>query len=132
MSNEFDTILEKIFEKDTRYREDAYDFVMEALTYTQKKFNSSTHVSGEQILTGIRELLIKQYGPMAMNVLEHWGIQSTEDFGNIVFHLIDNKVLCKTDQDNIDTFRNRYDFNEVFLEGYRKQLHKKVSRMRTG
>ena len=131
MSNEFDTILEKIFEKDTRYREDAYDFVMEALTYTQKKFNSSTHVSGEQILTGIRELLIKQYGPMAMNVLEHWGIQSTEDFGNIVFNLVDNKVLSKTETDSIEVFRNAYDFDEVFRQGYRKSLHKKIGRMRS-
>ncbi|MCA9406878.1 MAG: hypothetical protein KC684_10085 [Candidatus Omnitrophica bacterium] len=131
MSNEFDTVLEKIFEKDNRYREDAYEFVMEALTYTQKKFNSSTHVSGEQILTGIRELLIKQYGPMAMNVLEHWGIQSTEDFGNIVFNLVDNKVLSKTETDSIEVFRNAYDFDEVFRQGYRKSLHKKIGRMRS-
>ncbi|MCA9409186.1 MAG: hypothetical protein KC733_10890, partial [Candidatus Omnitrophica bacterium] len=118
--------------QDSRYKVEAYVFVMEALSYTQKKFKSIKHVSADELLEGMKELLINKFGPLAMTVLHHWGIRSTEDFGNIVFHLIDNKVLCKTDQDNIDTFRNRYDFNEVFLEGYRKQLHKKVSRMRTG
>lgn len=132
MNEEFVQIVEDINTSDPRYKKEAYIFVMEALSYTQKKFKSIKHVAAEELLEGMRELLINKFGPLAMTVLHHWGIRATEDFGNIVFHLIENKILCKTDQDNIDTFRNRYDFKEVFQEGYRKQLHKKISRMRTG
>ena len=43
-----------------------------------------------------------------MTVLEHWGIQSTEDFGNIIFNLVENQVLSKTLDDHIDQFRNGF------------------------
>ncbi len=131
MNEEFETIVEGIYEKDLRYREDAYVFVMEALAFTQKKFKCSKHVKGEEMLKGIKDLLLKKFGPMARMVLEYWGIKSTEDFGNIVFNLIENKVLSKTEDDSIEEFRDGYDFEEVFDSGYRKQLAKKISRMRS-
>jgi len=131
MNEEFQDIIETIYNKDRRYKEDAYIFVMEALSYTQKKFKKHKHVSGDQMLEGVRELLINKYGPMTLSVLRHWGIKKTEDFGNIVFNLVENKVLSKTEEDNIEKFKNAYDFEDVFNQGYRKQLHKKISRMRT-
>ncbi len=130
MNRDFATIIEEICETDPTYKDDAYEFVMDALSYTQKKFKSAKHVSGDQILTGIKELLLKRFGPMTLTVLRHWGVTTTEDFGRIIFHLVDNKVLSKTEDDNIDTFLNAYDFEEVFNQGYRKQLHKRISRMR--
>ena len=51
---------------------------------------------------------------MTITVLEHWGIKSTEDFGNIVFNLVENRVLSKTEDDSIEEFRDGYDFAEVF------------------
>ena len=131
MNREFETIVENIYAKDRRYKEDAYVFVMEALAYTQKKFNRPKHVKGEEMLIGLRELLLEQFGPMTMMVLSHWGIKSTEDFGNIVFNLVENRVLSKTEDDSIEEFRNGYDFGEAFESGYRKQLAKKLSRMRS-
>jgi len=131
MSNEFETIVEEIYEKDARYKEDAYVFVMEALAYTQKKYKRTKHVKGEEMLQGMKELLLKKFGPMTIMVLEHWGIKSTEDFGNIVFNLVENRVLSKTDDDSIEEFRDGYDFGEVFDSGYRRQLAKKISRMRS-
>lgn len=131
MNEEFEIIVEEIHAKDTRYKEDAYVFVMEALSYTQKKFKRSKHVKGEEMLQGMRELLLKKFGPMTMTVLEHWGIKSTEDFGNIVFNLVENRVLSKTEEDNIEEFRDGYNFDEAFDSGYRKQLAKKISRMRS-
>lgn len=130
MSDDFYTIVDRIHTHDTRYREDAYAFVMEALSYTQKKFKCDHHVTGEELLIGMKELLMNKFGPMSLTVLQYWGIHSTEDFGNIVFKLVDNKVLSKTDNDSLDSFRNGYDFVEVFDRGYRKQLAKKISRMR--
>ncbi len=131
MNPEFENIIDQIFEKDPRYKPDAYVFVMEALSFTQKKIKIVKHVTGEEILSGMKELLMERFGPMALNVLDYWGIKSTEDFGNIVFNLVDYKVLSKTEEDHLEKFKNVYDFEEVFLEGYRKELAKKISRMRS-
>ena len=110
MSSKFETIVENIYEKDVRYKEGAYIFVMEALAYTQKKYKRSKHVKGEEMLEGMKELLLNKFGPMTITVLEHWGIKSTEDFGNIVFNLVENRVLSKTEDDSIEEFRDGYDF----------------------
>lgn len=131
METDFNTIIEDICEQDKRYKCDAYEFVMEALTYTQKKYKCATHVSGENLLKGMKDLLMDKFGPMTITVLEYWGIQSTEDFGNVVFKLVERKVLSKTEEDHIEHFRNAYDFQEVFEQGYRKKLEKKISRMRS-
>ena len=131
MSMEFNSVIEDIIEKDTRYKEDAYIFVMEALSFTQKKKKFLKHISGQQLLEGIRDLLLKKYGPMTLTVLDHWGIQSTEDFGNIVFNLVENRILSKTEEDEWEHFKDIYDFEEVFSRGYRKQLARKISRMRS-
>ena len=130
INQEFYTIIDQICEVDPRYKSDAYEFVMEALAFTQRKYKRSKHVAGEELLEGIKDLLMNKFGPMTLLVLNHWGIARTEDFGNIVFNLVDNKVLSKDSEDNIDSFQNGYDFNEVFNRGYRKQLEKRISRMR--
>ncbi|MCD4781032.1 MAG: hypothetical protein K8S27_10860 [Candidatus Omnitrophica bacterium] len=131
MNKEIQNIIERISEQDTRYKEDAYAFVMEALNYTQKKCKSSKHVKGGELLESMKELLIQRFGLMTMTVLDHWGIKETADFGHIVFNLIDNNVLSKTDEDNLDEFMNYFDFEEVFDRDYRKRLAKKISRMRS-
>ena len=131
MSGEFEAIIDDIYERDIRYREDAYIFVMEALAFTQKKYKCTKHVKGEEMLQGMKELLLHKFGPMTLTVLKHWGINDTEDFGNIVFNLVENRVLSKTEDDSIEEFRDGYDFGEVFDSGYRKQLAKKISRMRS-
>jgi uncharacterized repeat protein (TIGR04138 family) len=130
MGEEFELIMEDIYKRDARYKADSYAFVMEALAYTQKKFKNPKHVTGEELLEGMKELLLNKFGPMALTVLNHWGIHTTDDIGNIVFNLVENKVLSKTDDDDIANFRNVYDFDEVFNKFYRKQLAKKISRMR--
>ena len=131
MDREFNNILEQICEKDTRYRRDAYEFIMEALTFTQKKFRRVKHVTGEELLEGIRALLLDRFGPMTLSVLEHWGVKATEDFGNIVFNLVSHKVLSKTDDDTIESFKNGYHFAEAFGVDYQKQLAKRISKMRS-
>jgi len=130
MQRTLDDIFSEIRKHDPRYKEDAYDFVLEALSFTQKKFKRVKHVTGPELLEGIKILLMQRFGPMTVTVLKHWGIEKTEDFGNIVFNLVHNKVLSKTDDDHIDHFRDVYDFDKVFNKGYRQHLHRKVSRLR--
>ena len=131
MSPELGEIIERISDNDFRYKEDAYFFVMEALSYSQQKFKCPKHVTGVELLMGIKDLLLDKFGPLTVPVLRHWGIKSTEDFGHIVFNLVSNQVLSKTDEDNIESFRNGYNFEDVFIQGYRKMLAKKISRMRS-
>ena len=131
VNQEFYSLIDQICDVDPRYKSDAYEFLMEALAYTQRRYKRYKHVSGEELLEGIKQLLMHKFGPLTLLVLNHWGIKSTEDFGNIVFNLVDNKILSKDSEDNIDSFQNGYDFNEVFDRGYRKQLEKRISRMRS-
>ena len=130
MDDEFYSIISTICSQDSRYYPEAYGFVMEALSFSQKKFKKSKHVSGEELLIGIKALLLKKFGPMTLPVLKHWGIKATDDFGNIVYNLVENKVLAKDTRDHYDSFKNAYDFDEVFIKGYRKQLAKRLKTMR--
>jgi len=107
-------MVEAICEKDRRYRADSYEFVMLALGYTQKDLKRPGHVSGKELLDGIRRFALETYGPMARTVLVYWGIKKTGDFGNIVFNMIEGKILSKTDSDSLIDFENVYDFESAF------------------
>ena len=130
MDEEFYNSVSRIIQEDPRYHPDAYVFVMEALGFAQKKFKQPKHVSGHEFLEGIKGLLIKQFGPLTLAVLDHWGIKKTDDFGNIVHNLEQFKIIARNNDDQYDVFKNGYDFQEVFDKGYRKQLAKRIKTMR--
>jgi uncharacterized repeat protein (TIGR04138 family) len=114
-----ETIWETVISKDTRYSRDAYFFVREALDFTQehiKKENGGKprHVSGQELLEGIRLFTLQQFGPMARTVLDEWGIRRCEDFGEIVFNMVEHKILSKTDKDSREDFKGGYDFRDAF------------------
>lgn len=106
--------MERIVQRDGRYKIDSYNFVLEALNYTVVKLEKPRHVTGKELLEGIKEYAKEQFSPMVRTVFEHWGITSTEDFGHIVFNLVDVKLLGKTEQDSIEDFKNGYSFEKVF------------------
>ncbi|MGA2866127.1 MAG: Minf_1886 family protein [Verrucomicrobiota bacterium] len=115
----FDEPLELIRAKDPRYTGEAYQFVREALDYTQKSIGRENrgrirHISGQELLGGIRDLALAQFGPMAMTVLEEWGVRNCQDFGEIVFNMVDIGVLAKTEKDTRADFAGGYDFAEAF------------------
>jgi uncharacterized repeat protein (TIGR04138 family) len=116
----FEEVLETIVARDRRYHRDAYIFVREALDYTQKLVGRKpsgtelNHVSCKELLGGIRELALKQFGPLAVVVLEEWGVRACEDFGEIVFNMIESNLLAKTDQDTREEFKGLYDFHDAF------------------
>lgn len=114
MLNEIDEILKK----DTRYKIQAYAFVLEALEVARRLVGKDKHVSGKELLEGIRVLAQKQYGIMAKTVFESWGIKTTDDFGEIVFNLVEVKLLSKTEEDSKEDFHNVFDFEEVFIKQY--------------
>jgi uncharacterized repeat protein (TIGR04138 family) len=106
--------VEEITEKDSRYKPDAYEFVMQALWFTQRKLDRKGHISGRELLDGIREFGPDQYGPMTKIVFDHWGVNTTDDFGEIVFNMVERGLMGRTDKDSRDDFKNVYDFNEAF------------------
>ncbi|MEW6170565.1 MAG: Minf_1886 family protein [Candidatus Omnitrophota bacterium] len=103
-----------IIEKDKRYKADAYEFTMQALHFTQNKLNRSGHLTGKELLEGIKEFGLDKYGIMLKNLLEYWGLTSTDDFGEIVFNMINYGLMSKTDNDSKNDFKNVYSFNLAF------------------
>ena len=121
---DFDEELEKIVAKDSRYTRDAYLFVREALDHTQKMIgkpgrdDAPRHVSGQQLLDGIRDYALQQYGPMAITVLNEWGIRRCEDFGELVFNMVENSLLAKTEKDSRADFAGGYTFDDAFRKPF--------------
>ena len=105
----YDEVLDGIIAKDPRYHRDAYHFVREGLDYTQQSISKQQegivrHISGQELLGGMRSHALEEYGPMAMMVLGEWGIRRCEDFGEIVFNMVEYELLAKTDEDSRDDF----------------------------
>jgi len=119
----FAEALESIVATDARYQREAYIFLRDALDFTtkhQKKVKAATvrHVSGPELLDGIRRYALKEFGPMVVTVFENWGIRSCEDIGHMVFNLIGAGIFGKTDQDSIEDFKAVYDFQDAFVKPY--------------
>jgi uncharacterized repeat protein (TIGR04138 family) len=118
--------VEEICKADPRYDRDAYVFVREGLDFTLKSLKKHTltnpvqrHVSGQELLAGLRQHTLNEFGPMAKTVLEYWGIRRCEDFGEIVFNMVERGVLGKTENDSRADFRGGFDFDEAFVHPYR-------------
>src|SRR5205809_1743593 len=112
--------LDSIVASDPRYQRDAYVFLRDALDFTtkqQKKVKGATvrHVSGPELLGGVRQYALKEFGPLVMTVFDNWGIHSCEDIGNMVFNLIGAGIFGKTEEDSIEDFKNVYEFEEAFV-----------------
>jgi uncharacterized repeat protein (TIGR04138 family) len=115
----FDEVVEKLYGQDPRFTRDAYHFTREALDYTQKlisRENKGTvrHVTGQELLEGIRQFALQQYGPMTVTVLEEWGVKNCRDFGEIVFNMVESGLLAKTEKDTREDFQQGYDFKDAF------------------
>lgn len=123
---EFAEIVGLICKEDSRFDRKAYDFVRQALDHTVKEVKrkqpertgKSQHVSGAELLIGIRDYALDQYGPLAKTVLTTWGIRRCSDFGDIVFNLIEYNVFSKTENDRREDFANIYDFDEAFVKPF--------------
>src|SRR6201997_4080222 len=119
----FAEALESVLGRDTRYHRDGYIFLRDALDFTtkqQKKIKgvSVRHVTGPELLDGVRQYALKEFGPMVMTVFDNWGLRSCEDVGHMVFNLIGAGVFGKTEEDSIEDFKAVYDFQEAFAKTF--------------
>jgi len=119
----FQQAVAEICVRDSRYASESYCFLREALDATVKALKKPAegldrHVTGRELCEGFRDLALQEFGPLALTVLHAWGIQRTEDIGEIVFNLVDAGKLGKTEKDSRRDFANIYDFHETFAKPY--------------
>ncbi|MEI7532766.1 MAG: Minf_1886 family protein [Verrucomicrobiae bacterium] len=119
----FDEAVEQILARDPRFHRDAYLFMREALDFTQKLVGRENqgkvrHVTGQELLDGLRQYALQQFGPMTATVFEEWGIFNCKDFGEIVFNMVEISLLARTEKDSRDDFQNGYDFTEAFQKPF--------------
>lgn len=122
---DFGVKVTQILGKDSRYDMEAYSFVLSGLQYTLSKLDEHRHISGRELLDGIREYALRQYGPMTRTVLEYWGIKNTMDFGEIVFNLVETGLMKRRPEDLKEEFKNVFDFEKVFDRPYRSYISPK-------
>jgi uncharacterized repeat protein (TIGR04138 family) len=128
--------LAEVARRDGRYAYEAYEFTFQALHHAQKLLGKEPpedvrdvsaveahyHVSGPELLEGVRDLALREFGRMARTVFRLWGIHGTGDFGEIVFALIDAGLMSKTTEDRREDFQNVYDLDAALVQDYRIQL----------
>ncbi len=117
-----DDPLQTILARDPRYTFQAYAFVRAGLDYTVRRLEKPRHVSGQELLDGIREFALAEFGPMAKTVLNGWGVARTDDIGEIVFNMVESGLLGKTEKDSRADFANGYDFDEAFRKPFRPSV----------
>ena len=123
---DFSEIVALICKEDPRFDRKAYDFVRLGLDHTVKELRKkdaaraerSRHVSGPELLEGLRVYALDQFGPLAKTVLNTWGVQRCRDFGDIVFNLIEYNVFSKTENDRREDFSDLFDFDEAFVKPF--------------
>jgi len=114
-----------------RFHHDAYQFLFAALRHTQRKLEriatedeeglneEEAHITGQELLEGVRDLAIKQFGLLTRQVFAHWGIHATADFWRMVFELVERGEMKKTEHDQFSDFIEVFDFAEAFDTKYR-------------
>lgn len=123
---EFSEIVGLICKEDPRFDRKAYTFVRQALDHTVKDIRKrqpertakSQHVTGPELLMGIRDYALDQFGPLTKTVLNTWGISRCGHFGDIVFNLIEYNVFSKTESDRREDFGDIYDFDDAFVKPF--------------
>jgi uncharacterized repeat protein (TIGR04138 family) len=111
-------VLARLRQRGDSYDERAYLFVLASIEFLQGKLTERRHVTGPEVTHACREFALEQYGLMARSVLEHWGIRGTEDFGRIVYALVEVGVLVTQPGDKVEDFHGVYGFEQAFDEGY--------------
>lgn len=126
MSEELSAQWRRIRDQAGPYPPEAYEFVRDGLQHTVELVHGSEaaatmpgpgenrHVSGQQLCLGLRDYAISRYGRMAITVLSHWHISRTEDFGRMVFAMIDGGLMSRSDEDTLEDFVAIYEFDEAF------------------
>lgn len=129
---DFAEMVRSIVKRDPRYDPEAYAFVREALDFSVKLLKKPAdaqrrHLTGQELLEGIRLYAVQEFGPMSMTVLREWGLHSTSDFGEIVFNMVECGLLGKTDEDRKEDFAHGYSFENAFVRPFLPQQRRRTT-----
>ena len=113
-----DGIMEQIRLREPRFDERAYMFVLAALEHSQTHLTERRHITGAELARSCRTLALQRFGVTARIVLEHWGVCSTSDIGDIVFTLVDMGLLISQPHDSRDDFIGVFAFEDAFEREY--------------
>jgi uncharacterized repeat protein (TIGR04138 family) len=111
-------IMDRIRVREPRFDERAYLFVLTALESFQTQLAERRHITGRELALACRDLALERYGVMARVVLEHWGVRTTADIGDIVFTLVELELLISQPGDTREDFADVYDFDQAFEREY--------------
>jgi uncharacterized repeat protein (TIGR04138 family) len=113
-----DGIMDRIRLREQRFDERAYLFVLGALEFCQQRLPERRHISGRELALACRDLALEKFGVMARLVLEHWGVRSTSDIGDVVFTLVELELLMSQATDSREEFSEVFDFDQAFQRDY--------------
>jgi uncharacterized repeat protein (TIGR04138 family) len=116
VSERHDTVaaLYELARADGRYAPEAYLFVKEGVDFSARQLGRpGEHMSGQELAAGLRDFALEQFGPMALTVLQEWGICRTDDFGEIVFAMIRRQILAASESDSPADFCGVFDLREA-------------------
>lgn len=114
-------VIESLARDRGRYSPQAYFFVLEALNFTLERLQKeghAGHITGHQLLAGIRDFGLRSFGFLGRAVFESWGVSKSSDFGDIVFDLVSVQLLSKQDTDTKADFEDGFDFENAFEAKY--------------
>jgi uncharacterized repeat protein (TIGR04138 family) len=122
----------KVALEDGRYSPEAFDFLFQGLDRAVKlvgreeQQGAARHVSGQELLEGMKRQALELFGPLGAYVWRAWGIHSTRDWGNIVFLLVEAELLNRQEGDRPEDFEHGFDFDEVFVRNYRPSMPREL------
>ena len=140
MSNRhsFDEKIQMLCEKDPRFSRETYEFCYEVLDFTMKSVAArepppnknfvTRHVSARELLDGLHDYALQEFGPMSRFTLKRMGLTCCDDLGEVVFNLIHAKLLSKQPRDKREDFNAGYDFETVFSKPFRPASLRKQNR----
>jgi uncharacterized repeat protein (TIGR04138 family) len=116
-----DDVMSRIRARGGQYHERAYLFLLATIEFLQTRLEVRRHVTGSELAWACRDFAQQQFGLLAPGVLAHWGISRTEDFGRIVYTLVEVGLLVTQPGDSESDFEGVYQFADVFGDSYEWQ-----------
>ena len=124
MSERLERSIEELARTDRRYPPAAYMVVFEGLECALARLPARRHVTPRELVEGVREAALKQWGLLARTVLESWNVRTSGAIGDLVFNLIERKLLVAGADDNRTQFEDIFDFDEGFDRAFAEELER--------
>jgi len=145
--------LRELVQRDPRYKIEAYYYVLETLDFARSELRmgrpveqtadkngpaeeeadepeeTSSHITGQELCEAIRVRSAWMFGYMAKTVLNRWGIHTTDDVGEIVYNMVNERKIRVTTKDRREDFHEVFDFQKVFCDDFRIQDEEVMAEM---